>query len=300
MPAKLPLGVPYSLIRSKLKRIYQYSDSPRHKVECIVATEESLNFFELAAQQYADIWISFYLDRCPYSRLQATCVGLKNGHLVARASLGEIGRQPIVWGTQVHAYFSVRDVDVVHCHFVSRLTRLYSAPPDSMLLVFPLPERLDHSQRRFSRRVEIKEDKIADFGLWHGALYGDNAEKLPQFRWEQLQGAFCSVGEISANGMRLDLNEAGPHAARITVNDWILLRGDFGAAAKSSPIFVLGNVVRKMADPQTEGIVCAGCHFMSWRKVSGANSNTWFKAGNEEGIAMIAQWISRNFRSLGV
>ena len=78
----------------------------------------------------------------------------------------------------------------------------------------------------------------------------------------------------------------------------ILLRGDFGIPGRPLIIFALGTVVRKMPDPELEESLCAGCSFLSWRKVDDARNTSWLRCDPQEGIGAIAQWISRNFRSV--
>lgn len=257
-------------------------------------------FFDLAVEQYAELELYFYLDRCMFSSIHATCAGIKNGHIIARVPIAEIDKNPIVWGSEINAYFTVRDAEITHCHFKSRLVRMYNAPPNAMFLVFPLPRHMDHQQRRFSRRVQIDREDAETIDIWHGELQGGDMENLPKLRWIALRDQYCSLGEISANGMRLDFPERNPHTGKIGINDLVLLKGDFAPAGKSCPIFVLGMVVRKKADIEHEDIICVGCHFLSWRKVNDSTNPTWFRADPQEGVGMIAQWVSRNFRSLQV
>lgn len=258
---------------------------------------DDIKLFELAVEQYSTIWLSFYLDHCPYSRIEGTCVGLKNGHLIVRSKISDAFTHPIVWGSQIQGYFGIRDIEVMHCHFVSKLVRLYNAPPDALLLVMPVPERLDQSQRRYSRRVGMHDEDSSGIEIWYGDLSGGDSEKLPQLRWLKLTGAAGQLGELSATGLRLELPENTSLAKSMSKSDRILLRGDFKITPSSSPLYVLGDVVRKMADPDLEGITCLGCQFIAWRKVNDQRNSTWFKC-NEEGITQIAQWISRNFRGI--
>lgn len=260
--------------------------------------DDVAQFFELATQQYSEINLVFYLDKCEYSRLTALCVGIKNGHFIARAPIEKIDTHPIIWGTETSGYFTVRDATIIHCHFKTRLARLYNAPPDALYLVFPLPRHIDHDQRRFSRRVIIDEEVADEFVVWHGLMDGGNFEKPPQLRWMALESRHCELAELSANGLRLDFPEKSPILEKLAINDEILLRGDFGLLKKPNYIFVLGNIVRIMKKPDNPEIISVGCHFRSWRKVDAVNSQAWFRADNREGIGMIAQWLSRNFRSV--
>lgn len=252
--------------------------------------------FNLAVEQYANINLVFLLDKCPYSTLSAVCVGLKNNHVITRVPLEEIERHPVIWGSEVSGYFSVRDTDIINCHFKTRLVRIYNAPPNSMFLIFPLPRFLDHNQRRFSRRVNIDEEYADSFRLYHAWLSGGDNDHPPQYKWQLLNNHGCELAELSATGMRIDMNEQNPLYAKIFLNDPVLLKGDFGYAQKPAKLYVLGNVVRKMRKPDSEDMMSIGCHFESWRKTE-ANS-TWFRADPQEGIAQIAQWVARTFRSL--
>lgn len=254
-------------------------------------------FFDLAIRQYSDISLFFYLDKCEYSHLKSLCVGVKNGHCIMRVPIAGIEQTPIVWGTEASGYFVVRDVEVTPCNFRSRLARIYNAPPDALFLVFPLPAYIDHDQRRFSKRVMLDEESAADFAVWHGVFTSNEQGALPQMRWSSLANCGCELAELSANGLRLDCNENSLALKKMAVNDEILLRGNFSSAAKPEEIYALGNIVRIMKKIDAENTFSVGCQFRSWRKTKDTGQ-TWFKADPREGIGQIAQWVSRNFRSV--
>ena len=255
-------------------------------------------YFKLAVEQYAEINLFFYVDKCLYSNLRALCVGVKKGHVITRAPLEKIANTSIVWGSEISGYFTVRDLEVEHCHFTSRLVRLYNSPPSSMFLVFPEPKIVDHQQRRFSKRVTLDEEISERFNVWLGELDSGDLENLPRLRWTLLKNRQCEIDEISANGMRLTMNIHNPLTARVGINDLVLLKGDFGTLNKPLNLFVLGRIVRKLPDPEDENIMQAGCHFYSWRKVDDSRNSNWFRADPQEGIGQIAQWVSRNFRGM--
>lgn len=257
-------------------------------------------YFRLAVEQYSSIDLFFYLDRCPYSQIRALCVGIKKGYLITRVELDKIEDKQIIWGSEVTGYFTVRDDTIVHCQFTSRLVRMYTGPANNMFLVFPLPATLDHNRRRFSRRVTPEGEILQEFSIWHGELQGGDMESLPVLRWISLKNQQCQLGEISSNGLRLDLGEKSPAVPRLNVNDRILLRGDFGTPVRPFKIFVIGVVVRKMPDPENEDIINVGCHFINWRKVEDTRNTSWLRCDPQEGIGAIAQWISRNYRNLQV
>lgn len=259
-------------------------------------SEKIESYFKLAVEQYVEISMVFQLDMCPYSQVEGLCVGVKNGHFITRTSLDELEKSPIIWGTETTGYFSVRDVDVLNFSFRTRMVRLYNSPPASMFMVFPLPKILDKEQRRYSRRVNLDLDANEDFNVWHSYLSGGDNATPPQQKWQSLISRGSRLGEISANGMRVDMEESNPLYPKIFINDTVLLKGNFGLAKKPAELFVLGNIVRKMHNPENENIVSIGCQFTSWRKV--ADNGAWFRADNHEGIGQIAQWISRNFHAL--
>ena len=260
--------------------------------------DKSAWYFKLAVEQYVEINLFFYVDKCLYSSLRALCVGIKKGHVITRAPLETLMHKSIVWGSEISGYFTVRDLEIEHCHFTSRLVRLYNSPPSSMFLVFPEPQIIDHQQRRFSKRVNLDEETGEKFDAWHGEMDSGNMETLPRLRWTPLKNRQCELDEISANGMRLTMNAQSPMAARIGVNDLILLKGNFGVPTKPVNLFVLGRIVRKLPDPEDKEIIQAGCHFFSWRKVDDTRNSNWFRADTQEGIGQIAQWVSRNFRNV--
>lgn len=252
-------------------------------------------YFRLACREHARINIFFTLDMCRISNLRTTCVMIKNGHFVVSTPLEEIEREPIVWGTEASGYFTVRDDDLVHCHFRSRVARIYNGPPNSMFLVMPLPKSIDHQQRRFSRRVALHGDDGHNFQVWYGEME-EKGDRLPVMRWAALNSSGCVLGDISSSGMRVDMPCDEPLLEIIDVNDPVLLRGDFGLSGKSLPLSVIGLVRRKMHAPKDDKIVSIGCNFLKWRKLDGKDNYSWFKAEGEEGIVPIAQWIACNFR----
>lgn len=255
-------------------------------------------YFDLAIKDYVEIDLLFYLDKCEYSNLKALCVGLKNGHFIMRTSVAEVENSPLVWGTEVAGYFSVRDVEMIPCNFRTRLVRIYNAPPESLFLVCPLPSHMNHEQRRFSKRVNLDPEGNAGFDIWHGMFLNGDPETPPQLRWAQLESRHCELAELSANGMRLDFEENSPFLQKMAINDEMLLRGNFGTRARVDDIYVLGNIVRIMKKPEAEGVMSVGCHFRAWRKVTAPANQAWFRSDAQEGIGQISQWLSRNYRSV--
>lgn len=258
---------------------------------------DSEYYFGLASREHATVNLFFTLDMCHISNIKTTCMMVKNGHFVVSAPIAEIERQPIVWGTETSGYFTVRDDDLVHCNFKSRVARIYNGPPNAMFLVFPLPESVDHQQRRFSCRMPLHADEAGNFQVWYGEIE-EKDEKLPVMRWRALEPPRCALGDISSSGLRLDVAENEPLAESIDVNDAVLLRGDFGQGGKPLPLSVIALVRRKMAGQTDAKIVSFGCHFLKWRNMQGIHSHTWFKPEADVGIPAIAQWISRTFRGV--
>lgn len=254
-------------------------------------------FFELAIRQLAKINLFFHIDKCEYSSLKAVCAGIKNRHFIVRVPLAEIDKTPIIWGSEVSGYFTVRDDELTFCNFRTRLARIYNAPPDAIFLVMPLPRHIDHDQRRFSKRVNLDESWPERFTVWHGMMDGGNMEAPPLLRWMSLEARHCELAEMSATGLRIDFSEKSPILAKIAIEDEILLKGNFGTPGKDNYVFVLANVVRIMPKPDMEGVVSVGCHFRSWRKVvEDRASQTWFRVDTHEGIGFVAQWLGRHTR----
>lgn len=254
-------------------------------------------YFGLACREHARINLFFTLDMCHISNIRATCVMIKNGHFVVSAPIEEVEREPIVWGTETSGYFAVRDADIVHCHFKSRVARIYNGPPNAIFLVFPLPKSIDHQQRRFSLRLPVHGDEAGNFQVWCGEIE-EKDDKLPVMRWHKAEPPLCALGDISSSGLRLDMSDKEPLAENIDINDPVLLRGDFGQPGKPLPLSVLALVRRKMPGQKDKNIVSIGCHFLKWRKLEGVHSHIWFKPEAEVGIPAIAQWIGRNFNNL--
>lgn len=258
--------------------------------------EEPERWFNFACSQSVPINLVFLLDKCEVSRFAAPCIMIKNGHFVVRAELEQLAEHPLIWGSEVSGYFTVMRDKPVACHFLSRLARIYNGPLNSMYLVFPLPEEVDHNQRRFSKRVNLDRESAEGFGIWHGRLVLGGPEDLPELSWTPLENDECELGELSASGMRLDALDTSP-LSHSSINDPVLLKGDFGRSGESNPIFVRGMIVRAMPKPDVEGVTSYGCRFLSWRKVVTPFANTWFRV-DEDGVGAIAEWLNRNFRAV--
>lgn len=259
-------------------------------------SEKVAFYFQKAYEDKTDITLMFLMDMCQFSTLRAPCVMIKNKHFVMRVPLQTLKDTQIVWGAEVHGYFYVRTDDRETIHFKSRLVRIYNAPPDSMFLVMPLPAHIDHEQRRNSRRVDLDPESADGFGVWYGSLEGGNEFDLPQQIWRPFNDADCELGELSASGMRLDFSTDNPLSTLLTIDTPVLLKGDFGSDSHPKPLFILGTVVRKMPRKDKAGLMSVGCHFFSWRKITGVENERWFKADEREGIALVSQWLMRNFR----
>lgn len=255
------------------------------------------SYFQKANEDNVDIQLLFLLDKCHFSLIKGRCVMLKNRHFVVRIPLEKLENQQIIWGADVEGYFSVRTDDIKPVHFRSRLVRMFNAPPDSMFLIFPIPERIDHEERRNSRRVNIDRESAHGFGIWYGALEGGDMNSIPAQVWKPLENSDCELGELSASGMRLDFSQNNPIANMLQIGDPILLKGDFGTDAKPAPIFVVGSVARKMPRIDAQGYMSVGCHFTSFRHILGQNAQRWFRAHPQEGIGLINQWLRRKLLS---
>ena len=261
------------------------------------ALAQSVRCFTLAHEQGAPINLVFLLDKCEVTRFTAPCIMIKNGYFVIRAELEQLASHPIVWGAEVSGHFVIMDAGrPVTCHFLTKLARIYNGPLNSVYLVFPVPESLDHNQRRFSKRVNMEPESVAGFGVWFGRPEGGGPEDLPVLTWVALENADCELGELSASGLRLDAQESCP-LTYACLHDPVLLKGDFGKAGEPNPLFVRGVIVRSMAKPETEGVISFGCHFLAWRKVTTTHPNMWFRA-DEDGVPAIAEWLNRNFRAV--
>lgn len=253
--------------------------------------------FTLARSQGVPINLVFLLDMCEFSRLAAPCIMVKNGHFVIRGELEQLAAHPLIWGADVSGYFVImHDGKSMPCHFMTRLTRIYNGPLNSVYLVFPVPETLDHNQRRFSKRVNLSKENREGFSIWYGRLERGGPDALPALGWTLLENSTCELGELSASGMRLDAQE-GSLLTQAAINEPLLLKGDFGKGSDPNPLFVRSLIVRVMPKPDTGGIMSYGCRFLSWRKVNTPFPNTWFRA-DADGVGVIAEWLNRNFRSV--
>ena len=261
------------------------------------ALEETVRCFTLARSQGVPINLVFLLDKCEVTRFAAPCIMIKNGHFVIRAELEQLAEHPIIWGSEVSGYFVIlNDGKPMTCHFVTKLVRIYNGPLNSVYLVFPLPESLDHNQRRFSKRVNLEPENAEGFGVWYGKLVNGGPEALPELAWTALESPECELGELSASGMRLDALESCP-LTYASLYDPLLLKGDFGRSEEPNPLFVRGVIVRSMAKPDVEGGTSFGCRFLAWRKVVTPIPDTWFRV-DADGVGAIAEWLNRNFRAV--
>lgn len=250
-------------------------------------------YFEKAYEDRVDINLMFLLDKCQFSELRAPCVMVKNRHFVVRAPLEKLRHEQIIWGAEVDGFFTVRLDDTETIHFKTRLVRIYNAPPDSMFLTFPFPRTIDYHQRRQSKRVNVDRHSAEGFGIWYGSMEGGDLEHIPQQIWRPFENDQCELAEFSASGLRIDLKADNPLTSKLVLDTPILLKGDFGSRGKPQPIFVLGTVVRKMPRKDRDNWTSIGCHFRSWRKIQGNDTEHWFKADPAEGIALINQWLIR-------
>lgn len=265
-----------------------------------ISQTESAHFFQLAIDQNSMLKMYFLIDKCQFSILSAPCVMLKSGHFVVRASLEVVENAPIIWGTEVNGYFNVRDADTIHCHFSTRLVRIYNGSANSLYLVFPLPLSIDHNQRRFSKRININEETPGEFTVWFGNMDSGTLKDKPQLNWQSLADTACELSEISSSGLRLDIPENIPLCTKMSVNDLILLKGEFGSIKKPNSLYILGRIVRKMPNLEVEGLISLGCQFYAWQKILDTARSAWFKPDPRDGIGIISEWISRNFRGLNV
>ena len=261
------------------------------------ALEQTVRCFTLARAQGVPINLVFLLDKCEVSRFAAPCIMIKNGHFVIRAELEQLESHPLIWGSEVSGYFViVSDGKPVTCHFLTRLARIYNGPLNSVYLVFPLPETLDHNQRRFSKRVNLDRESGEGFGIWYGRLVNGGTEGLPDLAWTPLENEECELGELSASGMRLDVLASCP-LSHSSLYDPLLLKGDFGKAGEPNALFVRAIIVRSMPKPDAEGVTSFGCRFLAWRKVVTPIPDTWFRV-DADGVGAIAEWLNRNFRTV--
>lgn len=260
------------------------------------AMEQSVRCFTMARVQSVPISLVFLLDKCEVSRLAAPCVMIKNGHFVIRAELEQLATHPIIWGSEISGFFVImHDGQPLPCHFQTRLARIYNGPLNSVYLVFPVPEALDHNQRRFSKRVNIDRESAHGFGVWYGRFVHGVDQGLPYLDWTPLENEQCELGEMSASGMRLDALKSSP-LTHYFQDDPVLLKGSFGKD-EAQAIFVRGIIVRSMPKLDAEGVTSYGCRFIAWRKVITPAPNTWFRV-DEDGVGAIADWLHRNFRTV--
>lgn len=261
------------------------------------SAESIAHLFQLAIDQEVKLNLTFLMDLCQFSIIIGQCVLLKNKHFVVRVGLEQLKEKQIIWGADVDGFFAVRtEIDRRVVHFKSKLVRLYNAPPESMYLIFPLPSFVDQGQRRNSRRVDLNKESSSGFQVWYGAMEGGDEQHLPQKVWKSFRDNQCELGELSASGMRLDFQKDDPLVGQLINDTPVLLKGDFGSKSKPMQLFILGTVVRKMPRKDKEGLMSVGCHFYSWRRVTGPDCETWFKADPQDGIAIVSQWLGRQYR----
>lgn len=262
----------------------------------ITQSERVAYYFHKAYEDKVEVNLIFLMDMCQFSAIHAPCVMIKNKHFVLRVPMETLQDTQIVWGAEVNGYFTIRIDDAETIHFKSKLVRIYNAPPDSMFLVLPLPKYIDHEQRRNSRRVDLDPTHAGGFGVWYGSLEGGDEKELPQQVWRPFEDSECELGELSASGMRLDFSGDNPLVQQLALDTTVLLKGDFGAKNHPQELFILGTVVRKMPRKDKLGLMSIGCHFNSWRRVPGGDNERWFKADEQEGIAIVSQYLIRNFK----
>lgn len=262
-------------------------------------SESVAQLFQLAIEQEVRVNLTFLMDLCQFSIITGQFAFFKNRHFGVRADLRQLREKQVIWGADVDGFFAVRtELDRQVVHFKSKLVRLYNAPPDSMYLIFPLPAYVDDAQRRHSRRVELGRESSASLQAWYGVMEGGDQVGLPQQVWKSLRENQCEIGELSPSGMRLDFQADNAISGQLLVDTPILLKGEFGPKSKQDQLFVLGTIVRRMSRKDKDGIMSVGCHFFRWRRIAGADSETWFKADPQDGIALISQWLRNPYRGI--
>lgn len=250
------------------------------------------HFLELARDQGVWLHLDFFLDNCRISHLTCLCAAVKNGRFAVRCPLDAIAKQPVLWGGEVKCYFTITEGKAVPCDFATRLERMYNGPSGTMYLIFLLPEFMGHNQRRSSVRLGLERERPNGFGVWHSSLSEGGPSKLPVVQWVALEEGAYDLVDLSAGGMRVDVQAACRASCEMMSGELVLLKGDFSRQGQQPcPVFLVGTIVRSVASPDSGGAVSFGIRFQRWRKVEDKRG-VWFKADADGGMNFVAAWIS--------
>lgn len=107
---------------------------------------------------------------------------------------------------ETQVYFTVRGGRrSVPCSFTTRLESL-RRERGGQYMTFPMPDVMEHNQRRFNVRIDVEKESIPGFSVWHGALSsGGDSSGGPCLRWTRLDDESFLLADLSAGGLRLDV-----------------------------------------------------------------------------------------------
>lgn len=244
-------------------------------------------YLRLATEQSLEITITFLLDKCPVSYLLGRCAMLKKKHFIVSMSQEELNSHPIIGGGEVRCSFTVKKTRPIRCDFGSRLCRTFRGSDDVVYLVFELPSQKSSFARLFNKY---------SFTAW-GAIFSAGDEfSLPALRWLKMESSWCRLAELSASGVRLDIQTRPASVSRLSYQDNILLRGNSRVAQAANPFYLLGQVVRIVPHPSDEQL-SYGCIFLAWCDEDMSRQG-WVEIEAGKGAGILPSWsLESQFRA---
>lgn len=252
---------------------------PRYIASCL----------ELARDLRVCLHLDFVLNRRQISQLCSVCVAVEGRHFVV-CLLEDVPRLPPA-GMETQVYFTVRDGRrSVPCSFTTRLESL-RRERGGQYMTFPMPDVMEHNQRRFNVRIDVEKESIPGFSVWHGALSsGGDSSGGPCLRWTRLDDESFLLADISAGGLRLDVRDTCREYPRLLPRELLMVKGDFSLPDKPPlPLSMVGSIVRINVS-ERQRIKSLAVRFQRWLQTRD-DRNVWLKVDEQGGVPAVGVWI---------
>ena len=230
---------------------------PRYIASCL----------ELARDLRVCLHLDFVLNRRQISQLRSVCVAVEGRHFVV-CLLEDVPRLPPA-GMETQVYFTVRGGRrSVPCSFTTRLESL-RRERGGQYMTFPMPDVMEHNQRRFNVRIDVEKESIPGFSVWHGAL---------------------SSGGDSSGGLRLDVRDTCREYPRLLPRELLMVKGDFSLPDKPPlPLSMVGSIVRINVS-ERQRLKSLAVRFQRWLQTRD-DRNVWLKVDEQGGVPAVGVWI---------
>ena len=192
---------------------------------------------------------------------------------------------------ETQVYFTVRGGRrSVPCSFTTRLESL-RRERGGQYMTFPMPDVMEHNQRRFNVRIDVEKESIPGFSVWHGALSsGGDSSGGPCLRWTRLDDESFLLADLSAGGLRLDVRDTCREYPRLLPRELLMVKGDFSLPDKPPlPLSMVGSIVRINVS-ERQRIKSLAVRFQRWLQTRD-DRNVWLKVDEQGGVPAVGVWI---------